>query len=93
MRNDSLPPLGILLDDREDGKALLKLGDPTAFIRERLAKASLKAEKETQKREGAVERARLKLNRLTRGSVSERELFKTKDYSQWDDQVRDFGLI
>ncbi|KAF8268616.1 tRNA synthetases class I (C) catalytic domain-containing protein [Lactarius quietus] len=84
-------PLGVALDDQDDGKALVKLVDPAELIRareEKRAQAEAKAEKKAAALE--LERQR-KQQKLERGSVPPEQLFKPPNvpegvYGSWDDQ-------
>ncbi|KAI9507482.1 tRNA synthetases class I (C) catalytic domain-containing protein [Russula earlei] len=91
VRDSDLVPLGVALDDQEDGKALVKLVDPTELIRvreERRAQAEARAAKKAAAQE--LERQK-KTQKLERGSISPEQLFKPPNvpegvYSSWDDQ-------
>jgi len=91
LRDSDLVPLGVALDDQEDGKALVKLVDPTELIRareEKRAQAEAKAVKKAAAQE--LERKK-KLQKLERGSTPPDQLFKPPNvlegvYGSWDDQ-------
>ncbi|KAI9455482.1 tRNA synthetases class I (C) catalytic domain-containing protein [Lactarius psammicola] len=91
LRDSDLVPLGVALDDQEDGKALVKLVDPAELIRareEKRAQAEAKAAKKAAAQE--LERQK-KLQKLERGSVPPEQLFRPPNvpegvYGSWDDQ-------
>ncbi|KAF8499666.1 tRNA synthetases class I (C) catalytic domain-containing protein [Russula emetica] len=91
LRDSDLVPLGVALDDQEDGKALVKLVDPTELIRtreEKRAQVEAKAAKKAAAQE--LERQK-KLQKLERGSVPPERLFKPPNvpegvYGSWDDR-------
>ncbi|KAI0001262.1 hypothetical protein BJV74DRAFT_876788 [Russula compacta] len=76
LRDSDLVPLGVALDDQEDGKALVKLVDPAELIRAREEKR-VQAEAKAAKKATAQELERQKkLQKLERGSVPPEQLFK-----------------
>ncbi|KAH9979011.1 tRNA synthetases class I (C) catalytic domain-containing protein [Lactifluus volemus] len=78
IRDSDLMPLGVVLDDQEDGKALVKWVDPTELIRAREEKR-MQVEAKAEKKAAAQELERQKkLQKLERGSVPPEQL--------WDDQ-------
>jgi len=91
LRDSDLVPLGVALDDQEDGKALVKLVDPAELIgarEDKRAQVEAKAAKKAAAQE--VERQK-KQQKLERGSVPPEQLFKPPNvpegvYGSWDDQ-------
>ncbi|KAI0305388.1 tRNA synthetases class I (C) catalytic domain-containing protein [Multifurca ochricompacta] len=76
LRDTDLVPLGVALDDQEDGKALVKLVDPAELIRareEKRAQAEAKAGKKAAAQE--LERQK-KQQKLERGRVPPEQLFR-----------------
>jgi len=91
LRDSDLVPLGVALDDQEDGKALVKLVDPAELIRAREEKRG-QAEAKGAKKAAAQELERQKkLQKMERGSVPPEQLFRPPNvpegvYGSWDDQ-------
>ncbi|KAK7049885.1 cysteinyl-tRNA synthetase [Paramarasmius palmivorus] len=89
LRDHDLVPLGVALDDQEDG-ALVKLVDPAELIRARDEKKAI-AEAKAAKKAAAAEAERQKrLQRLEKGRVPPEQMFKPPNvpegtYSSWDD--------
>ncbi|KAA1471808.1 hypothetical protein DENSPDRAFT_837899 [Dentipellis sp. KUC8613] len=90
LRDIDMVPLGVALDDQEDGKALVKLVSPAELIKARDEKKAL-AEAKAAKKAASVEAERQKrLQKLERGRVSPSEMFKPPNvpegtYGSWDD--------
>jgi cysteinyl-tRNA synthetase len=91
LRDNELVPLGVALDDQEDGKALVKLVPPAELIRVRDEKRA-QIEAKAAKKAAALEAERLKkLQKLEKGKVSPKDMFKPPyipdgTYGSWDDQ-------
>ncbi|KAJ3312389.1 hypothetical protein HDV04_003139 [Boothiomyces sp. JEL0838] len=86
LRDEDLIEHGISLEDREDGKALIKLVDRNILQQQRNEKLEKEAQKLREKQERiAAEAARL-AERLEKGKTPPSELFKTAEYSEWDEQ-------
>ncbi|KAF7315877.1 DALR-2 domain-containing protein [Mycena indigotica] len=91
LRDVDLVPLGVALDDGDDGKALVKLVPPAELIRardEKRLQAEAKAAKKAEAQ--AVERAR-RAAKLEKGKVAPRDLFKPPNvpegtYGSWSDE-------
>ncbi|KIK60442.1 hypothetical protein GYMLUDRAFT_43756 [Collybiopsis luxurians FD-317 M1] len=88
LRDEELIPLGVALDDQEDGKALVKLAPPAELLKARDEKRAL-AEAKQAKKEAAKEAERLKrLERLEKGRLPPAEMFKPPhkdEYGSWDE--------
>ncbi|EMD33708.1 hypothetical protein CERSUDRAFT_87037 [Gelatoporia subvermispora B] len=90
LRDVDLVPLGVALDDQEDGKALVKLVPPAELIKAREEKRA-QAEAKAAKKAAAVEAERQKrLQKLEKGRVPPQEMFKPPNvsegtYSSWDE--------
>lgn len=94
LRDDDLAELGVLLDDQEDGKALVKLVDREELLRSREEKLKAQAEKAAKKEALAKAKEEEKQKRLEKGKVPAEEMFKdvkNEDgeiaYSEFDEQV------
>lgn len=90
LRDKQLPDLGIVLDDRGDGRALVKFANPEELRREREAReAEEKAKRE--KKEAAARAAEAKRQeRLARGKLAPQDMFRTPEmmglYSEWNEK-------
>jgi len=91
LRDIDLVPLGVALDDQEDGKALVKLVDPAELIRAREEKRA-EGEAKAAKKAAAQELERQKnMQKMERGSIPPEQVFKPPNvlegvYGSWDDQ-------
>jgi len=90
LRDEDLVPLGVALDDQEDGKALVKLVDPTELIRAREDKHAQAAAK-AAKKAATVEAEKLKkVEKILKGKLSPGEMFKPPNvsgdtYGSWNE--------
>ncbi|EGO25879.1 hypothetical protein SERLADRAFT_437591 [Serpula lacrymans var. lacrymans S7.9] len=90
LRDEDLVPLGVALDDQEDGKALVKLVPPGELIKAREEKR-LQAEAKAVAKAAKVEADRQKrIAKLEKGRVSPEEFFKPPNvpegtYSSWNE--------
>ncbi|KAF8070794.1 tRNA synthetases class I (C) catalytic domain-containing protein [Lyophyllum atratum] len=90
LRDVDLIPLGVALDDQEDGKALVKLAPPAELMKARDEKRA-QAEAKAAKKAASVEAERLKRQqKLEKGRVPPEEMFKPPNvaegtYSSWSD--------
>ncbi|CAE6455029.1 unnamed protein product [Rhizoctonia solani] len=91
LRDVDLIPLGVALDDQDDGKALVKLVSPDALVKardEKLAQAAEKSAKKTAQAEAAKAK---QLAKLERGKLAPTEMFRPPNvpegtYGSWDDR-------
>ncbi|KIL65876.1 hypothetical protein M378DRAFT_76124 [Amanita muscaria Koide BX008] len=91
LRDVDLVPLGVALDDQEDGKALVKLVPPAELIKARDEKRALQEAKLAQKAARIEEERRKRLQKLEKGRLEAEVLFKPPNvpegtYGLWDDQ-------
>ncbi|EKM54728.1 uncharacterized protein PHACADRAFT_258757 [Phanerochaete carnosa HHB-10118-sp] len=90
LRDVDLVPLGVALDDQEDGKALVKLVPPAELIKARDEKRAQEQEKAARKA-AAVEAERQKrLKKLEKGRTPPQEMFKPPHvpegtYTNWNE--------
>ncbi|KAL7281481.1 hypothetical protein ACG7TL_004796 [Trametes sanguinea] len=90
LRDVDLVPLGVALDDQEDGKALVKLVAPEELIKAREEKRA-QAEAKAARKAAAVEAERQKrLAALEKGRIPPQELFRPPNvpegtYGSWDE--------
>ncbi|KAJ7049675.1 tRNA synthetases class I (C) catalytic domain-containing protein [Mycena amicta] len=90
LRDVDLVPLGVALDDTDDGKALVKLVPPAELIRardEKRAQAEAKAAKKAEAQ--AAERAK-RAAKLEKGRLAPQDMFKPPNvpegtYGSWND--------
>ncbi|TDL26032.1 hypothetical protein BD410DRAFT_784049 [Rickenella mellea] len=90
LRDNDLVPLGVALDDQEDGKALVKLVDAEQLIRARDEKKALANVKAAKKAATIEAERQKKLQRLEKGRTPPYEMFKPPHvpggtYCSWDD--------
>jgi cysteinyl-tRNA synthetase len=83
-RDEDMLEHGVVLEDREDGKALVKLVDKQTLIQQRLEKAKKDLERQREKKERQMAEEAKRIERLERGRTPPQELFKTAEYSEWD---------
>ncbi|CAG8433398.1 8116_t:CDS:10 [Ambispora gerdemannii] len=76
LRDIDLVELGVSLDDREDGKALVKLVDKEELIKAREAKAQAQLEKVARKEALAKAKEEEKKAKLEKGKIPAEEMFK-----------------
>ncbi|KAG0348813.1 hypothetical protein BG004_004072 [Podila humilis] len=76
LRDEDLERLGVSLDDREDGKALIKFIPAEELAAQRQAKIAAAAEKLARKEEAARAKEVARLAKLEKGKVSHLEMFK-----------------
>ncbi|KAI9006865.1 tRNA synthetases class I (C) catalytic domain-containing protein [Hyaloraphidium curvatum] len=90
LRDEVLPPLGVVVDDREDGTALVKLVDPETIAKEREDKARAQAEKQRKADEIKAREAEKKAAKLAKGEKKPQGLFTDAEsaslYSKWDER-------
>ncbi|KAI9294736.1 cysteinyl-tRNA synthetase [Neoconidiobolus thromboides FSU 785] len=85
LRDHELAELGVLLDDREDGKALVKFVDKESLIKERELKLK-NEELKKKKKEEAAKLAELKrLEKLEKGKLDPKVMFQNNQFSKWDE--------
>lgn len=90
LRDVDLVPLGVALDDQEDGKALVKLVSPADLVKAREEKR-LQVEAKAAKKAASVEAERQKrLQKIEKGRVSPKDMFKPPNvpegtYGSWNE--------
>ncbi|KAI1298976.1 hypothetical protein EDD11_006598 [Mortierella claussenii] len=82
LRDEDLERLGISLDDREDGKALIKFIPAEELAAQRQAKIQQAAEKAAKKEEMARLKEEARLKKLEKAKVSHLEMFKQGEGSE-----------
>lgn len=73
------------LTERADGRALVKLLPADMLIRAREEKASAAREKAERQQMAAAAAEAKKRERLEKGKLAPGEMFRTAEYSKWDD--------
>lgn len=90
LRDEDLVDLGVCLDDREDGHALVKLVDRETLIKQREEKLEKERQKRLQKEAKQRAAAQKRAEKLAKGKTPPSELFKDeaslKLYSEWDER-------
>ncbi|KAG9117692.1 hypothetical protein FRC07_007353 [Ceratobasidium sp. 392] len=91
LRDVDLIPLGVALDDQDDGKALVKLVSPDVLIKARDEKLAALAEKSAKKSAQADAAKAKQLAKLEKGKISPSEMFRPPNvpegtYGSWDDK-------
>eukprot|EP00294_Goniomonas_avonlea_P008277 CAMPEP_0114544762 /NCGR_PEP_ID=MMETSP0114-20121206/3046_1 /TAXON_ID=31324 /ORGANISM="Goniomonas sp, Strain m" /LENGTH=723 /DNA_ID=CAMNT_0001729157 /DNA_START=19 /DNA_END=2190 /DNA_ORIENTATION=- len=81
LRDDVLPPLGVQLDDKADGRAMWKLEDPAVLAKAKAREAEEKAMKEEAKRKLAEDRARKAAEKERLDSIPPLEFFKQGEHA------------
>ncbi|KAF9432583.1 hypothetical protein BGZ76_010597 [Entomortierella beljakovae] len=89
LRDEDLERLGVSLDDREDGKALIKFIPAEELAAQRQAKIQQAAEKAARKEEAARSKEAARLAKLEKGKVSHLDMFRTgagaAEYGSFED--------
>ncbi|KAB5590756.1 Cysteinyl-tRNA synthetase [Ceratobasidium theobromae] len=91
LRDVDLIPLGVALDDQDDGKALVKLVPPETLIKARDEKLAIAAERAAKKAAQADAAKAKQMAKLERGKLSPIEMFQPPNvpegtYGSWDDR-------
>lgn len=90
IRNFDLLELGVSLDDRGNGQAalvkFLEAGEQKELITQRDEKARREEEKKQKKQEAARLEAEREKERQEKAKIPPKELFKTDEYSAWDEE-------
>lgn len=90
LRDEDLVPLGVALDDQEDGKALVKIVDPGELMQAREEKRAQVAAKAAKKAAAVEAEKQKKLEKILRGKLSPGEMFKPPNvpegaYGSWNE--------
>ncbi|KAF3920253.1 hypothetical protein AA313_de0207766 [Arthrobotrys entomopaga] len=90
VRNDDLPVLGVSLDDREGGAALVKFVSAEQLLAEKREKEEKAAEKQRNKEELRRQREQAEREKLEKGKLSPLVMFKegegSEEFSEWDEE-------
>ncbi|PVF99365.1 cysteinyl-tRNA synthetase [Serendipita vermifera] len=90
LRDEDLVPLGVALDDQEDGKALVKLVPPAVLMKARDEKKAAIAAKAAQKEAARAAQQQQQLEKLQKGKLKPEEMFKPPNvpegtYGSWNE--------
>ncbi|EFI28187.1 cysteinyl-tRNA synthetase [Coprinopsis cinerea okayama7 len=88
LRDDQLLHLGVSLEDRDSSigePALIKFGDPAELLAAREAKVQAQLEKEAKKAAAKAEAERLEREKAEKARVRPQDMFRTEEYSEWDE--------
>ncbi|KAJ3340979.1 hypothetical protein HDU91_000776 [Kappamyces sp. JEL0680] len=86
LRDDDLVEHGIVLEDRDGSGALVKLVDKQILKEQRAEKLAKEEAKKKDKEQRAAAELAKKMERLLKGKTPPGDLFRTKEYSEWDDK-------
>ena len=84
LRDVDLIELGISLEDRDDGKALVKMMDKSILLQQKQEKLTKEFEKNREKEEKKRLQQLLLKSRLERSAIKPSEMFQNAEYSSWD---------
>uniref|UniRef100_A0A8C8LSV3 cysteine--tRNA ligase n=1 Tax=Oncorhynchus tshawytscha TaxID=74940 RepID=A0A8C8LSV3_ONCTS len=87
VRNDTLPELGVRLEDHEGLPTVVKLVDKETLLRERNEKKKMEDEKKNKKEEAAKKKLEQELAKLAKMKISPCDMFRseTDKYSSFDE--------
>ncbi|XP_030017548.1 cysteine--tRNA ligase, cytoplasmic isoform X2 [Sphaeramia orbicularis] len=87
VRNDTLPELGVRLEDHEGQPTVVKLVDRDTLMREREEKKMMEEEKKKKKEEAARKKQEQEMAKLAKMKIPPCEMFRaeTDKYSQFDE--------
>ncbi|KAH6914174.1 cysteinyl-tRNA synthetase [Coprinopsis sp. MPI-PUGE-AT-0042] len=88
LRDNQLLQLGVALEDRDSSigePALIKFGDPAELLAVRDAKVRVQQEKEAKKAAAKAEAERLEREKAEKAKVRPQDMFRTEEYSEWDE--------
>ncbi|XP_058484749.1 cysteine--tRNA ligase, cytoplasmic isoform X1 [Solea solea] len=87
VRDDTLPELGVRLEDHEGLPTVVKLVDKETLLKEREEKKKMEEEKKRKKEEAARKKQEQEMAKLAKMKISPSEMFRTETdkYSQFDE--------
>ncbi len=77
---------GIVLEDRDGSGALVKLVEKEILLAQRADKIAKEEAKNREKEQRAAAELAKKMEKLMKGKILPSDLFKTEEYSEWDEQ-------
>lgn len=78
--------LGVMLDDRAEGPALVKFVNRDELIRQRDEKEAKEREKAQKKKAARREAEAKRKEKLEKGKLDPMQMFKTEEFSAWDEK-------
>ncbi|KAI9802282.1 MAG: hypothetical protein M1833_001788 [Piccolia ochrophora] len=86
LRNNVFPEIGVWLDDRDAGQpALVKFMSKTDIFRAQEQKKAEAALREQKKDAAKLEQARIESEKAEQGKLNPKDMFRTSDYTAWDE--------
>ncbi|CAJ1050147.1 cysteine--tRNA ligase%2C cytoplasmic isoform X2 [Xyrichtys novacula] len=87
VRDDTLPELGVRLEDHEGLPTVVKLVDKETLLKEREEKKKMEEEKKKKKEEAAKKKQEQEMAKLAKMKISPSEMFRTETdkFSQFDE--------
>lgn len=88
IRDDSLPNLGVRLEDKEDARAVIKMVDKDTLMKERAEKQAVEEKKRQEKEKKKAEAAAKAAAADAVNSIPPPEMFRrqTDKFSEWDEE-------
>jgi hypothetical protein len=90
-RDETMLELGVSIDDTDFGCATIRFADASRLVAERdrkkAAQFAAANQKEAEKQKRKDEEIRKALEKLEKGKLAPEEMFRTDEYSQWDEEV------
>ena len=87
LRDTIMPELGVSIEDVENSaKSLIKFVPASILLKQRQEKADKERERAETKQRQAEEQKQKRIEKLLRGKAKPEELFKTAEWSKWDEQ-------
>jgi cysteinyl-tRNA synthetase len=89
-RDETMLELGVSIDDTDFGIATIRFADSSRLIAERdrkRAAESAMAQRKALDKQKRKEEERKAQEKLEKGKLSPAEMFRTNEYSQWDEEV------
>lgn len=86
LRDHEMVDLGVALDDQEDGKALVKLVPAEQLRAARDEKAAAARDKADKKAASQAAAEKKRKDKLEKGRTPPAQLYRTDEYSKWDEE-------
>ncbi|RKO97673.1 hypothetical protein CXG81DRAFT_28008 [Caulochytrium protostelioides] len=81
IRDEVLPDLGVVLDDQDDGRALVKLVDAAQLVQEREAKRAKEAARAAEKAQRLQEQQAKRLEKIMKGQIAPCDMFRLGEHA------------
>jgi cysteinyl-tRNA synthetase len=96
-RDETMLELGVSIDDTDFGIATIRFADASSLVaerdRKRAAESALAQQKAIEKLKRKEEEERRVQEKLAKGKLQPAEMFRTSEYSQWDEEVLPFYYV